>query len=57
MQELRYLVLGEFLVSVLMALGALAFFIWAVVSGLLEDVEQVKYQVLESEGITHDARE
>ena len=57
MQELRYLVLGEFLVSVLMALGALAFFVWAVVSGLLEDVEQVKYQVLESEGITHDERE
>ncbi len=57
MLELRFLILGQFLVSLLMALGALCFFVWAALSGLLEDVEPVKYQVLDSEGITGDAKE
>lgn len=54
MDELRYLIFGQFLVSVLMALGAACLFVWAVASGLLDDVEPVKYQVLEGEGIERD---
>ncbi len=54
MTELRYLLLGQFVVSMLMGLGALCLFLWAAADGLLRDVEAVKYQVLESEGITHD---
>ena len=54
MQELHYLIVGQFVVSVLMGLGGLCLFLWANASGLLRDVEPVKYQVLESEGIDHD---
>jgi hypothetical protein len=53
MQELQYLIAGQFLVSTLMGLGALCLFLWAMASGLLRDVEPVKYQVLDSEGIDH----
>jgi cbb3-type cytochrome oxidase maturation protein len=52
MQELQYLIFGQFLVSALMGLGALCLFLWAAASGLLHDVEPVKHQVLDSEGIT-----
>ena len=51
MHELHYLIVGQFLVSMLMGLGALCLFVWAAVAGLLRDVEPVKYQVLDSEGI------
>ena len=51
MQELHYLIAGQFLVSTLMGLGALCLFVWAALAGLLRDVEPVKYQVLESEGL------
>lgn len=54
MQELQYLIGGQFIVSTLMGLGALCLFIWAAASGLLTDVEPVKYQVLDTEGIQHD---
>jgi len=54
MQELHYLIMGQFLVSLLMGLGALCLFVWAAVSGLLRDVEPVKYQVLDTEGIGHE---
>jgi cbb3-type cytochrome oxidase maturation protein len=54
MQELVALVAGEFAVSILMGLAALCLFLWAALSGLLTDVEAVKYQVLRSEGIDHD---
>jgi len=54
MQELIALLAGEFAVSVLMGLGALCLFFWAALSGLLTDVEAVKYQVLRSEGIDDD---
>ncbi|HSF07540.1 MAG TPA: hypothetical protein VLG10_17305 [Methylomirabilota bacterium] len=54
MPELHYLVLGQFVVSTLMGLGALCLFLWAAASDLLRDVEPVKYQVLESEGIDHE---
>jgi cbb3-type cytochrome oxidase maturation protein len=53
MQELHYLILGQFLVATLMGLGALCLFLWAVAAGLFRDVEPVKYQVLDSEGIDH----
>ncbi len=54
MEELHYLILGQFVVATLMGLGALCLFLWAVASDLLRDVEPVKYQVLDSEGIDHD---
>jgi cbb3-type cytochrome oxidase maturation protein len=54
MQELIALVAGEFVVSVFMGLAALCLFLWAAMSGLLTDVEAVKYQVLRSEGIDDD---
>ncbi len=54
MEELHYLILGQFIVATLMGLGALCLFLWAAASDLLHDVEPVKYQVLESEGIEHE---
>ena len=56
MQELIALVFGQFIVSFLMSLAALCLFLWAAASGLLADVERVKYQVLQIEGIEHDDR-
>ena len=54
MQELHYLIAGQFVVSTLMGLGALCLFVWAAATGLLRDVESVKYQVLDCEGIEHE---
>ena len=54
MGELHYLIAGEFVVATLMGLGALCVFVWAAAAGLLRDVEPVKYQVLDSEGIDHE---
>ena len=54
MRELHYLIASQFLVSMLMGLGALCLFLWAAASGLFRDVEPVKYQVLDSEGIRHE---
>lgn len=54
MHELHYLILGQFLVSALMGLGALCLFLWAAAAGLLRDVEPVKYQVLDCEDIRRD---
>jgi cbb3-type cytochrome oxidase maturation protein len=54
MRELVALLAGEFVVSMLMGLAALCLFLWAAMSGLLRDVEAVKYQVLRSEGIDDD---
>ena len=54
MGELHYLIAGQFVVSTLMGLGALCLFVWAAATGLLRDVESVKYQVLDSEGIEHE---
>ena len=51
MRELHYLIAGQFLVATLMGLGALCLFLWAAAAGLLRDVERVKFQVLDSEGI------
>ena len=56
MRDLVFLVFGQFLVSLLMALAALCAFLWAAGSGLLRDVERVKYQVLEVEEEEIDGR-
>ena len=42
-------VIYGFLIALSMGLGALAIFIWAVLSGQLEDTEEIKYRVLERE--------
>ena len=54
MDELHYLIVGQFIVSTLMGLGALCLFLWATASGLFDNVESAKYQVLDSEGIDDD---
>lgn len=54
MHELNYLIAGQFIVSLLMGLAALCLFLWAAVSGVMTDVERVKYQVLDVEGVDHD---
>jgi cbb3-type cytochrome oxidase maturation protein len=54
MQELQFLILGQLVVATLMGLGALCLFLWAAAAGLFRDVEPVKYQVLDCEGIDHD---
>jgi cbb3-type cytochrome oxidase maturation protein len=38
-----------FCISVCMSLGALAIFIWSVLSGQWEDVEEAKYRFLQKE--------
>jgi hypothetical protein len=53
-RDLVFLVFGQFLVSLLVALAALCAFVWAAASGLLRDVERVKYQVLEVESAGRD---
>jgi cbb3-type cytochrome oxidase maturation protein len=54
MDELHYLIAGQFVVATLMGLGALCLFLWAAAAGLFRDVEPVKYQVLDSEGIERE---
>ena len=49
MQQLGYLVVGQFVVSVLMGLAAVCLFVWAAAAGLFRDVEEIKYQVLTTE--------
>jgi hypothetical protein len=48
-RDLVFLVFGQFLVSLLVALAALCAFVWAAAAGLMRNVERVKYQVLEVE--------
>ena len=55
MSELIALLAGQFAVSLLMGLAALCLFLWAALSGLLRDVEEVKHQVLRSEGLDDGA--
>ncbi len=43
------LTLLQFLVALLMSLGALLLFIWAVLSGLFQDVEEIKYRAYRAE--------
>jgi cbb3-type cytochrome oxidase maturation protein len=42
-------VLYAFLIALCMGLGALAIFIWSVLEGQAEDIEDVKYRILERE--------
>ncbi|HYQ48473.1 MAG TPA: cbb3-type cytochrome oxidase assembly protein CcoS [Thermodesulfovibrionales bacterium] len=42
-------VLFGFLVSLGMGLAALAFFLWAVLAGQMEDTEDLKYRILQRE--------
>ena len=46
MAELTFV---QFLVAVLMSLGGVCVFIWAVLSGLFNDVEEVKYRAYRAE--------
>lgn len=43
------LTFGQFLVALCMSLGALCFFIWAVLSGLFVNVEDIKLRVYKRE--------
>lgn len=49
------LTLLQFIVALLMGLGALCVFIWAVLSGLFTDVENIKYRAYRAE-VTDDER-
>lgn len=42
-------VVYEFIMALFLGLGALALFVWSVLSGHFEDTEDVKYRVLERE--------
>lgn len=46
------LTLLQFVVALLMGLGALCVFIWATLSGLFTDVEDIKYRAYRAE--VHD---
>ena len=39
----------QFLVAFFMGLGAVCIFIWAVLSGLFNNIEDIKHQVLKAE--------
>src|SRR5215510_9153310 len=56
MNELQFLIAGQFIVSTLMGLAALCLFVWAAAAGILTDVERVKHQVLEVEGTDDERR-
>lgn len=43
------LTLLQFVVAFFMSLGAVCVFIWAVLSGLFEDVEAIKYKAYRAE--------
>lgn len=43
------LTLLQFVVAFLMSLGAVFLFIWAVLSGMFEDVEGIKYKAYRAE--------
>lgn len=49
------LTLLQFIVALLMGLGALCVFIWAVLSGLFTDVEKIKYRAYRAE-VSEDER-
>ncbi len=49
MDLLTFVTAYEFVVSLLMGLGAVCFFAYAVISGLFKDVESIKYRVYELE--------
>jgi len=46
MAELTFI---QFLVALFMGLGAVCLFIWGVLSGLFQDVEEIKYRAYRAE--------
>jgi hypothetical protein len=46
MAELTFI---QFLVALLMSLGAVCLFVWAVLSGMFTDVEEIKYKAYRAE--------
>lgn len=44
----------QFLVALCMSLGAVCLFIWAVLSGLFNDVEAIKYKAYRAEVNDHE---
>lgn len=46
--------LVQFLIALLIGLGSLGIFIWAVLSGMFRDVEQVKMRAYRAEVPEHD---
>ena len=46
MAELTFI---QFLVALLMSLGAVCLFVWAVLSGMFNDVEEIKYKAYRAE--------
>jgi nitrogen fixation-related uncharacterized protein len=51
------LTLLQFLVALLMSLGAVCLFIWAVLSGLFKDAENIKYQAYRAEVNEDEAKD
>lgn len=51
------LTLLQFLVALLMSLGGLLLFVWAVLSGLFRDPESIKYRAYRVEVRDHEPRE
>lgn len=47
----------QFLIALLIGLGSLGIFIWAVLSGMFRDVEQVKMRAYRAEVPEHDDEE
>lgn len=45
----QLLTLGQFLVALCMSLGALCIFVWAVLSGMFKDVEDIKMRAYRME--------
>jgi len=51
------LTIGQFMVAFFMSMGAVCFFIWAVLSGMFTGVEDVKYRAYYAEVPDDERRE
>lgn len=51
------LTLVQFLIALLIGLGSLGIFIWAILSGMFRDVEQVKMRAYRAEVSEDDERQ
>jgi nitrogen fixation-related uncharacterized protein len=51
------LTLVQFLIALLIGLGSLGIFIWAVLSGMFRDVEQIKMRAYRAEVSEDDERQ
>ena len=43
----------QFIVALFMSLGAVCIFVWAVLSGLFTDVEEIKYRAYHAEAVSY----